>query len=97
MPTDPATRYAIATMQERPPLHAPVRQVQQWLLVTGHTQFCHLGFSEFSNRVEFRGHDGTIVAVTGTPRASITAAGCGRRPLTAEVADGLAASGDLTQ
>jgi len=36
MPTDPATRYAIATMGQRPPLHAPVRQVQQWLPVTGH-------------------------------------------------------------
>ena len=73
MPTDPATRYAIATMESRPPRNPPVRLVQQWLPVDDHPQIAQIGMSDLSNRVEIRGHDGAVTAVTGVPRDYISA------------------------
>ena len=95
MPTDAATRHAIATMRTRPPVHPPVRLVQQWLPVTGHPQISHVGVSDLSNRVEFRGHDSTVTAISDASPASITAArdSAVNRPLAAGVADGLSRSG----
>ncbi|MDN5802997.1 MAG: amidoligase family protein [Microlunatus sp.] len=95
MPTDPATRYAIATMRTRPSVHPPVRLVQQWLPVNGHPQISHVGVSDLSNRVEFRGHDGAVTAVSDAALVSVTAArgAAMSRPLPADVADGLFRSG----
>lgn len=56
MPTDPATGYAIDIMEARPPLHPPVRLVQQWLPVSDHPQISHVGMSDLSNRGEVRSH-----------------------------------------
>lgn len=97
MPTDPATRYAIATMYARPPMHPPARLVQQWLPVTGHPQISHVGVSDLSNRVEVRGHDGSMTAVSDASQASVAAArsAAESRPLEASAADGLVRSGQL--
>ncbi len=95
MPSDPATRYAIVTMGDRPPLHPPVRLIQQWLPVTGHPNISHVGLSDLSSRVELRGHDGTIAAVDWVPRASRDAVvgGSATTALTADAADGLRRAG----
>lgn len=95
MPTDPATRHAIATMRTSPPVHPPVRLVQQWLPVNDHPQISHVGVSDLSNRVEFRDHDGAVTAVSDAPPESIAAArnAAFSRPLAADAADGLSRSG----
>ena len=67
IPSDPATRYALAEMASRPPVTPPVRLVDQWLTVTGGEGggVSHVGVGARSTRLEFRHDDGTISAIRG--------------------------------
>lgn len=84
IPSDPATRYALAEMATRPPVTPPVRLVDQWLTVSGGGGVTHVGIGARSTRVEFRHDDGTVSAVTSIDAADQDvlgqAAGVGQLP-----------------
>ena len=80
IPSDPATRHAIAELQSRTPDRPPVRLVQRWLPVrplaapggnqadAGAATSCtEIGLSDLSNRVELRTRDGGLEAYDTTP------------------------------
>ncbi|AMS04126.1 hypothetical protein AXH35_00145 [Acidipropionibacterium acidipropionici] len=82
IPADPATRFALASMEERGPVRAPVREVDQWITVAPGsstdpaTTVAEVGVSSVSDRIELRYGDGHIEARQASDHdhiASITA------------------------
>lgn len=86
IPSDPATRHALAEMARRPPFTPPARLVDQWLTVTGGDDVTHVGVGTRSTRVEFRHADGSITATRNVDSGDLDilaeAAGTGRLPNT---------------